>query len=117
MRLDIFLLQLILERLWKLCLSMSLQHVHLRQLVADHIVDGGSDGAFSVKRGIVGIGIWIGILQINIIIADKTVLIPALYYQAVILNCFISILLGESRIDIRVFLDHLDMVRQTRIFT
>ena len=95
---------------------MSLQNIHLWKLLTDHIINGGGNSAFPVKGGIVGIGIEIRLLNIDIGIAYKPISLPALHHQTVVLNHLIRILLGKGRKYIRILFDNLNVFGKAVVF-
>ena len=75
-QLDIFLFQCFRECGGQIAFPVTFQQVQDGQLLAHHIVNGGGDGTFTVKARHIGVGIIVGFVLVNIIIADAAVPFP-----------------------------------------
>ena len=116
LRLHVFLFQLACEGIRQGRLAMALQGVEDGQPGADHIVDGGGNGALAVEGGGVGIGISTALGHIDVRIGHIAVLLPGDHHQRVVADVLIGVLPGKGGVHIRISLHHFDMIRQALIF-
>lgn len=110
------LLDLLLEIVGQSLLAMSLHHIQLGEILGDHIVDGGGNGTLPVKGGVVGVGVDIGLLDVDVVVPDEAAALPALHHEAVVLHRLAGVLLGKGGIDVGILLDHRDVVGEAVIF-
>ena len=113
--LNVLLLDLVAEGGGQLLLAVALQHVELGQVLSDHVVDGGGDGALAVKGGVVGVGVHVRLLDVDVVVADEAAAVAALHHQAVVLHRLVGVLLGKGGVHVRVLLDHRDVVGQALV--
>ena len=95
---------------------MALQDVDLRELLADYIVNGGGNGALTVEGGVVGVGVHVCLVEVDVIVADEAVLVPALHHQTVVLYRLVGVLLCKGGVDIGVLFLHRNVVGETFVF-
>ena len=114
-RFDVFLGDLICEGLRQLLFTVAFEHVKLRQLVGDNVVDRRGDRAFAVEGRGVGIRVEIRIRHINILVSDVAAAVAAFDDETVVRHILIGVLLRERRIHVRIFLLDRDMVRKAVI--
>ena len=109
--------QLVAEVIGQRDFAVAAEQVDLRQFIRDHVVDGRGDLSLTVEAladragGVVAGRVHL----IDVVVADVTALVAALDHQRVVHDRFIGVLLGEGRVDVRVFLDHRNEVGQILI--
>lgn len=94
---------------------MPFQQVQLGLLLVHHIIDRGGDGPLSIKGSIIGVGIQVRFLEVDVIVSDEPAAFSALHDEAVVRNSLIRILLGKGGENIRILFDDFNIVREAFI--
>ena len=106
----VFLFQLVREGGRQFGFAMTFQDIQLGQVLGGNIVDGRGDGTLPVERGTVAVGVDIRLGHIDVVVADVPVPVAALHHKAVIGHILIGVLFGKGGIDVRIPLDHRNVV-------